>query len=272
MSMANQIMNLNEEIITLENVTKIYDGKRVIDNVSHIFTKGESIAFLGHNGCGKSTMLKLLAGIISISSGHLLYHKNLKFSYVPEKFPGMEITLIDYLQGIAKMEKVDFSEVNKLIGDFFLDSMIKTRLDRLSKGSLQKVGVIQAILAPKDVILLDEPLSGQDADSQRIFLTKMNELRENGVTIFMACHEKMLINELADKAYTLENGKLAEVKTPDESEYSVYVRKNPELTAWLEMRSKGNRYEITVKEEFLKETVLKLYDEKWEIVGVEKHA
>ena len=265
-------MNLNEEIITLENVTKIYDGKHVIDNVSHIFTKGESIAFLGHNGCGKSTMLKLLAGIISISSGHLLYQKKLRFSYVPEKFPGMEITLINYLQGIAKMEKVDFSEVNKLIGDFFLDSMIKTRLDRLSKGSLQKVGVIQAILAPKDVILLDEPLSGQDADSQRIFLTKMNELRENGVTIFMACHEKMLINELADKAYTLENGKLAEVKNPDKPEYSVYVRKNPELTAWLEMRSKGNRYEITVKDEFLKETVLKLYDEEWEIVGIEKHA
>ncbi|MCR5023649.1 MAG: ATP-binding cassette domain-containing protein [Lachnospiraceae bacterium] len=265
-------MNLNEEIITLENVTKIYDGKHVIDNVSHIFSKGESIAFLGHNGCGKSTMLKLLSGIITISSGHLVYHKKLKFSYVPERFPGMEISLIDYLQGISKMEKVDFSVANKLIGDFYLDSMIKTRLDKLSKGSLQKVGVIQAILAPQDVILLDEPLSGQDADSQKVFITKMNELREKGVTIFMACHEKTLINELSDKAYTIENGKLLEVKDPCGSDYSVYIRKNPVLTVWLEMRNNGNRYEITVKEEYLKETVLKLYDEGWEIVGIEKLA
>ena len=260
----------NEKIITFENVTKVYDGKHVIDNVSHEFAKGESIAFWGHNGCGKSTILKLLAGIVSISGGQIVYQKKLKFSYVPEKFPGMEISLMDYLQGIARMENVDFSVVKELIRDFYLDTMIKTRLDKLSKGSLQKVGVIQAILAPQDVILLDEPLSGQDADSQKIFISKMNELREKGVTIFMACHEKTLIDKLSDKVYTIDNGKLVEIESLVKDDYSVYIRKNHELAAWSDMKSNGNRYEITVKEELLKETVLKLYDEGWEIVGIEK--
>ena len=260
----------NEKIITFENVTKVYDGKYVIDNVSHEFAKGESIAFWGHNGCGKSTMLKLLAGIVSISGGQIVYQKKLKFSYVPEKFPGMEISLMDYLQGIARMENVDFSVVKELIRDFYLDTMIKTRLDKLSKGSLQKVGVIQAILAPQDVILLDEPLSGQDADSQKIFISKMNELREKGVSIFMACHEKTLIDKLSDKVYTIDNGKLVEIESLVKDDYSVYIRKNHELAAWSDMKSNGNRYEITVKEELLKETVLKLYDEGWEIVGIEK--
>ena len=264
------VMNLNEKIITFENATKTYEGKHVIDHVSHAFSKGESIAFWGHNGCGKSTMLKLLAGIVSLSDGHIVYQKKLKFSYVPEKFPGMEISLIDYLQGIAKMEKVDFSMVKELIGDFYLDSMIETRLDKLSKGSLQKVGVIQALLAPQDVILLDEPLSGQDADSQKIFISKMNELREKGVTIFMACHEKTLIDKLSDKVYTIEKGKLVEVESPGDDYYSVYVRKSHELMPRPDMKNVGNGYEITVREESLKETVLKLYGEGWEIVGIEK--
>ena len=77
--------------------------------------------------------------------------------------------MIEYLEGIARVEGVDHQVVDDLIKDFFLDSMIHTRMDKLSKGSLQKVGVIQAIMAPKDVILLDEPLSGQDADSQAVF-------------------------------------------------------------------------------------------------------
>lgn len=247
---------MDEKIITFENVSKIYEEKHVIDNVSHAFTKGESIAFWGHNGCGKSTILKLLAGIISISSGHIVYPKKLKFSYVPEKFPGMEISLIDYLQGVARMEEVDFSVVNELIREFYLDSMINTRIDKLSKGSLQKVGVIQALLAPQDVILLDEPLSGQDADSQRIFISKMNELREKGVTIFMACHEKMLIDKLSDRVYTIDKGKLVELKAIGEDDYCVYVRKSRGLTAWANMKSSGNQNELTVKEEQLKETVL----------------
>lgn len=263
-------MSLNKKVITLENASKVYDGKYVINNISHEFAKGESIALCGHNGCGKSTMLKLLASIVSLSSGKIVYQKKLKFGYVPEKFPGMEISMIDYLQGIARIERVDFSLVNELISEFYLESMTKTRLNKLSKGSLQKVGVIQAILAPRDVIFLDEPLSGQDADSQKLFITKMNELRNKGVTIFMACHEKMLINELSDKVYTIDKGKLMEVKNPGELQYLVYVRKCPKLQAWLGMKSNGDRYEITVKEAVLKEMVLKLYDEDWEIVGIEK--
>lgn len=263
-------MSLNKKVITLENASKVYDGKYVINNISHEFAEGESIALCGHNGCGKSTMLKLLASIVSLSSGNIVYQKKLKFAYVPEKFPGMEISMIDYLQGIARIERVDFSLVNELISEFYLESMIKTRLNKLSKGSLQKVGVIQAILAPRDVIFLDEPLSGQDADSQKLFITKMNELRNKGVTIFMACHEKMLINKLSDKVYTIDKGKLMEVKNPGELQYLVYVRKCPKLQAWLDMKSNGDRYEITVKEAVLKEMVLKLYDEGWEIVGIEK--
>lgn len=262
---------MSDALITLENATKIYGGKCVIDSVSHEFIKGESIAFYGHNGCGKSTMLKLLSGLISLSGGDIRYQKKLRFSYVPEKFAGTEIKMIDYLTGIARIENTDRSLVNGLIKDFFLGSMTGTRMDKLSKGSLQKVGVIQALMAPHDVIVLDEPLSGQDADSQEVFITKVNALRKQGVTVFMSCHERKLIDALSDKVYTIDQGKLVSGMHAEESIYIVRVRRNEKLALWPQMSINGNRNEMRVSVASLKETVMKLYEDGWEIVGIEEH-
>lgn len=262
---------MDDSLITLENATKIYSGKRIIDSVSHTFSAGESVAFYGHNGCGKSTMLKLLLGLISLSGGDIRYQGKLRFSYVPEKFAGPEIRMIDYLQGIARIENVEPSVVTGLINDLFLDSMTDTRMDKLSKGSLQKVGVIQALMAPHDVIVLDEPLSGQDADSQEVFISKINGLRGKGVTVLMSCHEKKLIDAISDKVYTIEQGKLVPGMQKEEPVYTIRVRRTEALAMWPQMSSNGNRNEIRVGETKLRETVMKLYEEGWEIVGIEEH-
>ena len=144
-------------------------------------------------------------------------------------------------------------------------------MKNMSKGSLQKVGVIQALMAPHEIMLLDEPLSGQDAQSQEVFISKMNELKEQGITIFISCHEKKLIDELSDKVYTIEHGKLKDVKEIQESMFRIYVRKNGTLTKWPEMSLHGNRYVISVKENDIKGTVMKLFDEGWELVGIEEY-
>ena len=259
-----------EKLITLENVTKIYEGNVIIDHVSHDYCMGESIALTGHNGCGKSTLLKIIAGLIRINSGKVIHHKKLRFSYVPEKFPAMNIRMTDYLKNIAEMEDVDFAEVQGLIRDFFLESMVRTRLNELSKGSLQKVGVIQALIAPHDILLLDEPLSGQDAASQDVFIRKINELRNRGVSIFMSCHEKRLIDELSDHEYTIDKGKLF-CKDPDkDSFFRISVRKDAKLSPRPDMVDHGNKYVIRVNRDGLKECVLKLYNEGWELSGIEE--
>lgn len=266
-------MGLMEKIITFENVTKSYNGKSVIDGISHDFFSGESIAFAGHNGCGKSTMLKIIAGFTKINRGNVKYHKKVRFSYVPEKFPGLDIKMIKYLKAIADMEGVPYSEVNKLIEEFFLDSMTDTKMSNMSKGSLQKVGVIQALMAPHDIILLDEPLSGQDTDSQEVFIGKINELKKQGITIFMSCHEKKLMDEISDKIYTINKGKLekVEIDSVADSIFKIYVNKNRNLRRWPEMTEHGNRYVLSVQRDEIKETVMELYSEEWELVGIEEY-
>lgn len=260
-----------DKIITLERVTKSYDGKKILDDISHEFKKGESVTFAGHNGCGKSTMLKVLSGLIQINHGNVIYHDKLRFSYVPEKFPGMDIKMIDYLKSIAKLENVEFKKVEQLIDEFFLGKMKHTKMRDMSKGSLQKVGVIQALMAPHDVILLDEPLSGQDTDSQEVFISKMNELKKQGVTIFMSCHEKKLMDELSDYIYTINNGKLENLGQVFNSFFKIYVRKNNDIKCWPEMSVQGNKYVLKVMEAEIKDTVLKLFNEEWELVGIEEY-
>ena len=125
------------------------------------------------------------------------------------------------------MEGIEETELKKRIQslsqDFFFQSMLKTPMKRLSKGSLQKVGVIQALLKDPDILLLDEPLSGQDIASQQVFIDKMNVLRKNGGVILMACHEPYLIDAISDCVYQLDDGLLTLVSKHSIKEKTWYV-------------------------------------------------
>ena len=262
---------MSDPIVTLESVSKSYNRKIVLDGISHGFQKGESIAFAGHNGCGKSTMLKVLAGLVRIDRGRVQYSGKVRFSYVPEKFTGLDVTMGRYLYSIAGMEDVEWSKVKQLVQDFFLEDMLHIRMRQMSKGSLQKVGVVQALMAPHEILLLDEPLSGQDPESQEVFISKVNELRKQGITIFMSCHEKKLMDELSDRVYTIENGKLKSLEDRGGSGFRIFVRRNDSITSWSEMIPRGEKYMLRVTEEQMKETVMKLYGEGWELIGIDEY-
>ena len=90
--------------------------------------------------------------------------------------------------------------IKRLGEDFFLSEMLDLSMQSLSKGTLQKISVMQALLAKPDVLLLDEPLSGQDRESQKVFVQKINMLRNAGTTIFMSCHEKKLVKAISEQA------------------------------------------------------------------------
>lgn len=93
---------------------------------------------------------------------------------------------------------------------FHLETMLKTPMKYLSKGMLQKAAVIQALLGKRDLMFLDEPLSGQDTLSQMTLIQELRERKEKGMALIMACHETYLIEELADRIYEIKEGELAD--------------------------------------------------------------
>lgn len=216
-----------QSVIRLRQVSKKYAEKWVLRDITRDFEEGSSTAFVGHNGCGKSTLLKVLSGVTKPSQGSVECDRPLVFHYVPEKFPATALTAEQYLLHMGMIDgrprDVLRGEIRRMAEDFHMEEHLQGRMSTLSKGTLQKVGVIQALLTMPDVLLLDEPLSGQDVDAQKMFIEKMNDLRGRGITLFMSCHEPWLVAAVTEKAYTIEQGKLLPCAVSAQERYRVLL-------------------------------------------------
>lgn len=210
---------MNIPIIKIKNLVKKYDDRVVFDNVSLDIMKGESIALTGNNGMGKSTLIKILCGLTSINSGEIIRDKSLKFNYIPEKFPQLNIKAGEYIKLIGEIEGISrdnfIKKTNYFYKEFNLEKMINISMKNLSKGTLQKISVVQALLSKPDILLLDEPLSGQDSESQKTFIRMVKELIKDDVTVIMSCHELFLIDQLSTRILQVKDSKIFEIKKSD---------------------------------------------------------
>ncbi|MVX66842.1 ATP-binding cassette domain-containing protein [Clostridium chromiireducens] len=206
-------------IIKIKNLVKKYDDRLVFDKVNLDIMKGESIALTGNNGMGKSTLIKILCGLTSIDSGEILRDKSLKFNYIPEKFQPLNLKAEEYIQLIGEIEGISrdnfVEKTNYFYKEFNLENMISISMKNLSKGTLQKISVVQAFLSKPDILLLDEPLSGQDCESQKTFIRMVKELIKDGVTVIMSCHESFLINQLSTRILQVKDSKIFEIEKSD---------------------------------------------------------
>lgn len=272
----------HKEIITLENISKKYD-KWVLRDINGSFFTGESVAFMGHNGCGKSTLLKIITGLVKPTGGFVKKREPLSFSYVPEKFIPVVLSARTYLRRMGELDGIGKWELEEMIEqyakDFFLEDMLDIPLKSLSKGTLQKIGVIQALLIKRKILLLDEPLSGQDEASQGVFVNKINDLRAQNVTIFTSCHEQWLADAISDKVLTIKNGKLAPVMKGIDSIYVLYIEWGNEETApkikykdsrddIFDIKPYGKGFVIRVSEKNSQKLILQLLQAGWQLKGM----
>ena len=259
-------------IIELQNISKSYKTKDFYSSINEVFDEKDSVAFVGHNGCGKSTMLKIIAKIINPTQGKIIYSRKLKIRYVTEKFEPENITAREFLEFMGKIEGLSDKYLENIIKnlakDFFITDFLDVNMKKMSKGTLQKIIVIQALLNKPDVLLLDEPLSGQDKESQTVFVEKVNNLRANGTTIFMSCHEDWLVKAISNKVYTFSNGLMVRKKECNKTYYilSFYNSNNEPIVSG--MIKCGEYYLIRVEECNINSIVLKLIKCGWELRGL----
>lgn len=195
-------------LIEAQNLTKTYSS-RIFSDLTLSVHKGEALAIRGDNGSGKSTLLKILAGMTKPTDGIVKHMSpDMMIGYVPEKFPSnIRFTAKQYLyhmgriQGLTKRELQ--SRIPSLLHQFHLDNQQAKAIHTFSKGMKQKVGMMQALLAEPDVFLLDEPLSGLDLDTQNDLASILYQLKEDGLTILFTCHDKKLLNSIADNVIVL---------------------------------------------------------------------
>jgi ABC-2 type transport system ATP-binding protein len=210
-----------EPIISIRNLNKFYGTKHVLNNISIDIFPGQVIGYIGSNGAGKSTTVKILAGLISDFTGDVYVNgldiktntvavKGL-IGYVPEiaelydvLTPNEFLTLMGALYNLP--QDVVTERSSRMLEAFGLGGNKDQRMDTFSKGMKQKVLITSGLLHNPEVIILDEPLSGLDANSVIIVKELIDKLAKSGKTIFYCSHMMDIVEKVSDRIILINEG------------------------------------------------------------------
>ncbi|MFJ8261105.1 ABC transporter ATP-binding protein [Rummeliibacillus sp. NPDC094406] len=195
-----------DTIIELQNVTKTFKNKSVLEGVSLSIPTSQVTAIVGKNGSGKSTLLKMIGGVSKPDSGQILFRNGepVRIGYVPEVTPVViPFTPAEYLTHMGTIRGLpkDWLQqrINTLLKLFHMEDDRNNRIAHFSKGMKQKVTIMQAMLEETDLLIMDEPLSGLDLKSQSEMEELLISLKERNISIILTCHETKLLEKVVDQ-------------------------------------------------------------------------
>ncbi len=210
------------EVLKIKNLTKMYDDKNGIKDISLSLEEKECIAILGKSGTGKSTLLKTILNRVDKDSGRVsFFDTTLKADYVdvirsigylPDKpYDYPKKTIKDFIKIINKYYNLDYDkEIKHYLEEFNLDE--NELITNLSSGSLQKLSIILAIFHNPKILLLDEPTNFLDTSSISTLTNILKKLKYAGTSIIIVSHHLSFILGLANKIYLLHNNSLLDLK------------------------------------------------------------
>lgn len=223
-------------IISVKNISLDYKERDIfqmmkgstgsigVENISFDVEKGDIFSIIGLNGAGKTSILKCILGLMKPDKGEIeVFGKEKlrgldfeKVGYLPEiSYYPKSIRLIDLMRYYGELYNIPKGELDKKIDEILerigLISRKKDRLEKFSKGMLQKVGIAQAILNNPKLLFLDEPMSGLDPLARELVIEIILELKSKGTTIFFNTHILEDVASIADKVAIINRGKLVEV-------------------------------------------------------------
>lgn len=210
-------------IISIQQLNKNYGAKQVLRNINLEVHPGEVIGYIGPNGAGKSTTVKILTGLITeFEGGVYIKGRNIQeylletkaiIGYVPELAELYDVlTPAEFLSFLGKLHGMEDSLINermdKLLGAFGLADNTYQRMDTFSKGMRQKVLLTAGLLHNPEIIVLDEPLSGLDANSVIIVKELIQKLAAEGKTIFYSSHMMDVVERVSSRIVLINGGQI----------------------------------------------------------------
>jgi ABC-2 type transport system ATP-binding protein len=210
-------------VIAIDRLSKIYDSNYVLKNISLTFEAGQIIGYIGPNGAGKSTTIKILTGIIGDFEGNVtvlgmdVRNDSLaikqKIGYIPENAALYDVlSPIEYLNFVGRLYGMEKEIIQKksteLLQLFDLGSKMDERMSGFSKGMRQKVLLISGLIHNPEIIFLDEPLSGLDANAVILVKEILSQLKKAGKTIFYSSHIMDVVEKLSDRIVIINKGEV----------------------------------------------------------------
>lgn len=218
-------------MLNLDHITKTYRSIPAVSDVSLMLRAGEVLGYLGPNGSGKSTTVKMITGLIQPTRGKIFFsgrniHDDLasyraQLGYVPEEAQVYtHLSGLEYLQLIGRLrgmqERLIERKARTLLQLMSLEAAQYSALSDYSKGMKQRVLIAAALLHDPQLIVFDEPLSGLDAISARLFKDLMALLAREGKAILYISHVLEVVERICDRVIVLDKGRIVADAAPGE--------------------------------------------------------
>ncbi|ANZ40016.1 ABC transporter ATP-binding protein [Lentzea guizhouensis] len=229
-------------MLTVTGISRSFGDHRVLDDVSFEVRPGRMTGFLGANGSGKTTTMRIVLGVLAAHGGVVSWQGQAispqnkpHFGYMPEErglYPKMkvreQITWLGRLHGVDR--EVAQRNTDELLADLELSDRADDRLEQLSLGNQQRVQIAAALVHEPDVLILDEPFSGLDPIAVDTVLDVLRKRAANGVPVLFSSHQLAIVERLCDDVVIISKGRIAAKGSREE----------------LRQRHAGERYEIVV--------------------------
>ncbi|MGO5064063.1 ABC transporter ATP-binding protein [Clostridium sp. LCP25S3_F8] len=214
----------NDVVVSIRDLKISYGSKEVLKGINLDVHKGEIIGYIGPNGAGKSTTVKIMLGLVKGYEGDVkIFGNNIsndnveykyKIGYVPENGEIYDnLTAYEYITFLGEIYGMELEKVNikakKLMSLFGIEKVYHSRISSYSKGMRQKLLIISSLIHNPDILFLDEPLSGLDANSVLVFKEVLSKLVSEGKTIFYSSHIMEVVQKISSRIILLNNGKIA---------------------------------------------------------------
>lgn len=218
-------------MIELIHLVKRFGELTAVDDISLTVPRGEFFAVLGPNAAGKTTTIKILAGLIKPTSGiarvagfdvqtHPVEARR-RLAFVPD-FPFLyeKLTPWEFFRFIAQIFEMDSARVEpkarELVARFNLEPYLNKPIEGLSHGTRQRIAIASALLHDPEVLVIDEPMVGLDPQHARVVKDVLKEKSVTGTTIFLSTHQLSVAEEMADRIAIVHKGRIVALGTKDE--------------------------------------------------------
>lgn len=213
---------LGNKIIELKGITKSYDGRKVIDNFSYMFSRDDRIGIVGHNGAGKSTLLNIISGALSADSGSTDIGSTVKFGYFKQECRELDsnMRVFDFINDISSEVRTKdgtFSSAQMLERFLFYPDLQYSLIGRLSGGEKRRLYLLSILMTAPNILLLDEPTNDLDIETLAI-LEEYLEAFDGGV--IAVSHDRYFLDKTADVIFEVTDSGRVEIYTGNYTDYT----------------------------------------------------
>lgn len=212
--------------LKISEISKSFNQHLVLDNVDFAVKNNEIFGFIGLNGIGKTTLIKIILDLLDQDNGEveifgvsrILPGARKKLCYLPEKFhPSQHLKGVEFLRFVLDFynKKLDLKKAEKICKNLDLRfEVLQQKVTKYSKGMTQKLGLLAVFLSEADLIILDEPMSGLDPKARIALKKELLDYKALGKTIFFSSHILSDMDEICDSIAVLHDTKIKYCGTP----------------------------------------------------------